>query len=406
MKVLLINAVYNEGSTGKICKQIHDLCIKNNIDCKTVCSYKTDTTIDEECFYASSRFETHIHNRLYRMTWLQGCFSFFHTQRCIAKIRHYDPDLIHLNVIHGSYLNHELLFRYIRKSRKKVIWTFHDCWAFTGFCPYFTLSRCEKWKTGCDQCAVFPSEKINICDTAKFMYKKKRKWYGEGLDMLIVTPSDWLANLTRQSFLKHYPVKVIHNGVNLEIFQPTQGSVREIYRIPESKKIVLGVAFGWGKRKGLDIFVELSRILPEDEYQIVLVGTSNEVDEVLPSAIISIHRTNNQRELAMLYTAADVFVNPTREENYPTVNMESLSCGTPVITFNTGGSPEIIDSNTGVVVDSEDVAGLVENIKYICENRPYSAEMCIMRAKQFGMHERYQEYIDVYKQMLLPLGEE
>ena len=183
-----------------------------------------------------------------------------------------------------------------------------------------------------------------------------------GLDMTIITPSKWLAGLVKESFLKEYPVKVIYNGIDLDVFQPTPSQFREKHGIPKEKKLLLGVAFDWSEKKGLDVFVELSKRLDPQQYQIVLVGTNAKIDRSLPTRIISVHKTRNQRELAEIYTAADMFLNPTREDNYPTVNVEAIACGTPVITFRTGGSPESICDVTGAVVDSEDIEALLTEI--------------------------------------------
>ena len=213
--------------------------------------------------------------------------------------------------------------------------------------------------------------------------------------MTIVTPSQWLADLVKESFLAEYPVKVIHNGIDLSVFQPTENDFREKYGL-QNKKIILGVAFGWGERKGLDVFVELAKRLDCEQYQIVLVGTDDSVDKQLPTNIISIHRTQNQTELAKIYTAADLFVNPTREENYPTVNMESLACGTPVLTFRTGGSPEIIDETCGAVVACDDVNGLEKEILRIFEQVPFSEDDCLKRATRFDMQDRFKEYVSLY----------
>jgi glycosyltransferase involved in cell wall biosynthesis len=230
------------------------------------------------------------------------------------------------------------------------------------------------------------------------MWRLKKKWFTGVEDMTIVTPSQWLAGLVKESILKDYTVKVIHNGIDLSIFKSMPNNFREKYGIPENKKILLGVAFGWGIRKGLDVFLELEKRLDPHKYQIVLVGTDDKVDKQLPAGIISIHRTQNQQELAEIYTAADLFVNPTREENYPTVNMESLACGTPVLTFRTGGSPEILDENTGAVVDCDDIDALEQEIVRICDKKPHSMEACLTRAKSFDMNERFEEYIKLYEQ--------
>lgn len=215
--------------------------------------------------------------------------------------------------------------------------------------------------------------------------------------MTIVTPSQWLADLVKQSFLGAYPVRVIHNGIDLAVFKPTPSDFREKYQIRKEKKILLGVAFDWGIRKGLDVFVELSKRLAPEKYQIVLVGTDEQVDRQLPTNIISIHRTQNQTELAEIYTAADVFVNPTREEVLGLVNIEANACGTPVITFNTGGSPECINEKSGMVIPYGDIDAMKESIEYICDNSSFSEKDCIARAASFDQKKKYREYLDLYE---------
>lgn len=216
--------------------------------------------------------------------------------------------------------------------------------------------------------------------------------------MTLVTPSQWLADLARQSFMKSYPVKVINNGIDLQVFRPSPSEFRQEYGIPEHKKILLGVAFGWGVRKGLDVFIELANRL-DDSYQIVLVGTDEQVDAQLPKNVISIHRTHSQQELAQLYSAADLLVNPTREDNFPTVNIEALACGTPVLTYRTGGSPEIIDDTCGAAVACDDFEMLIGEIHRITKEKPFSVQACVSRAKRFDMSDRFLEYVALYESL-------
>ena len=221
-----------------------------------------------------------------------------------------------------------------------------------------------------------------------------------GFDALtVVTPSHWLAELVGKSYLREYPIQVIHNGIDLEIFKPRSSDFRRKYGFSDDQHLILGVSLGWNERKGLDVFVDLSKKLP-DSYRIVLVGTDDRTDTSLPENIISIHRTQNASELAGIYSAADVFVNPTREENYPTVNMEALACGTPVLTFRTGGSPEIPDETCGAVVDCDEVEALEREIVRICTEKPYSRDDCVNRAKSFDQNERFKEYLDLYEKII------
>jgi glycosyltransferase involved in cell wall biosynthesis len=228
------------------------------------------------------------------------------------------------------------------------------------------------------------------------MYKLKKKWFTNVKNMTIVTPSQWLADLVKQSFLKDYPVRVINNGIDLSIFKPMPNDFRKKYGIPEDKYIVLGVAFGWGKRKGLDVFIALSQKLDSKKYQIVLVGTDDVIDKILPKNIISIHRTHDPLELAQIYTSADVFANPSREENFPTVNIEALACGTPIVTFDIGGSAEIVSQGTGFVVTCDDIEGMKDAIIYLCSHKQHFTKSCLNRAKVYDMNNRFQEYSKLY----------
>ena len=217
------------------------------------------------------------------------------------------------------------------------------------------------------------------------------------LDLTVITPSKWLADLVKRSFLKDCHIKVINNGIDLDTFQPQESDFRKRYNL-QTKKIVLGVSMGWSEAKGIDVFAQLANNLPEN-YQVVLIGTDDKVDSELPKNIISIHCTQNQQELAEIYSCADVFVNPTREENYPTVNMESLACGTPVLTFNTGGSPEILDETCGSVVECDDIDALEKEIIRICTDNPYTKEACLRKAKGFDKNDRFKEYIELYERI-------
>ena len=391
-----------KGSTGKIMLSIAEEARKSGHTVKTYAPipFVRGKRIQAENIpdhtWWGSRTEAMFHYYAGTLLGANGLFSYFGTRKLIRDLKRFSPDVVHLHNLHGYCLNLPMLFKYFKKTNVRVVWTFHDCWPFTGHCPYFTICGCDKWQATCGNCPqpkIYPKMYI---DTSKFMHKRKKKWFA-GLDNLtVVTPSEWLASLARKSFFHSCPIKVINNGIDLSIFKPQESDFREKYNIG-NKKIVLGVAFDWSYRKGLDVFIELANKLDANRYQIVLVGTSDSVDKQLPANIISIQRTNDQNELAEIYSAADIFVNPTREENYPTVNMEAIACGTPVITFNTGGSPEIIDNSCGGVVDCNDVEHLCEEIQRVCEESPYSKESCLIKARSFDTSAKFKEYIELYE---------
>lgn len=396
LKLFSINSV-PYGSTGKIAIETKKATEGNGNagDAFFGFSGHPISEIKDSNSIIGSKFDKACHMMLSKVCGLHGCFSLISTFVLLKKIKRIKPLIIHLHNLHGWYINIPMLFKYIKKNKIKTVWTLHDCWAFTGHCPHFDMIGCEKWKSGCYECPQYREYPHSLVDNSKTMYRLKKKWFTGVEDMTIVTPSKWLAGLVKESFLKDYPVKVINNGIDLSVFKYTESNFKGEYNCAD-KFVLLGVAFGWGKRKGLDVFIELAKRLDE-RFQIVLVGTDDNVDKQLPDNIISIHRTQNQQELAEIYSAADLFVNPTREDNYPTVNMESLACGTPVVTFNTGGSPEMPDATCGSVVDKDDVDGLYNEILKIHEEKPYSKEACITRAQAFDMNERFEEYVRLYE---------
>lgn len=402
MRIAILNML-PYGSTGKIMFQLAQVARDLGHQVKTYStepfSIRGKTPQPEIADHTvwGSFYENMFHYILGSTLGRNGCYSKSGTKRLVRELKEYRPDIIHLHNLHSHCINFPVLFNYIKRNNVRVVWTLHDCWTFTGQCPHFDMFGCDKWKTGCHHCEqpmTYPKSRI---DNSKHMHKLKKKWFTGVKDMKLVAPSQWLANLTRESFLKEYPVKVIYNGIDLSVFQPTESDFRKKYGC-EDKKILLGVAFGWGQRKGLDVFIELSKRL-DSSYQIVLVGTDETVDQKLPANIISIHRTNNQQELAQIYTAADLFVNPTREDTLPTVNIEALACGTPVLTFRTGGSPEIPDDSCGAVVEKNDVDAMEKQIIRICQDEPYSKAACLKRAEQFAAADRFGEYIKLYEEI-------
>jgi len=394
MKIVQINVSYGRGSTGKICLGIAELLHKNGFDNRTLYSSAgVDSPFGIK--YTDIKYMKFQALRS-RVLGTYGFHSVKATGALISEIDKLAPDIVHIHNIHSHDCNFEMLMSYLKEKHIKTVWTFHDCWCFTGYCTYFDIVNCDRWVDGCHDC---PQRKQYswFFDKSAELYRLKKEAL-KGLDLTVVTPSVWLANLVKLSFLSACPVKVINNGIDLGIFKPTVCD-KKILDKKAGERIVLGVALGWEARKGLDVFVSLSKTLPSN-YRIVLVGTNGSIDKTLPGNILSIHRTHDQHELAALYSVADVFVNPTREENYPTVNMEAIACGTPVVTFRTGGSGEMLDETCGSVVDRDDIASLEKEIIRICETHPYSREACVKRAESFDQNERFMEYVELYKELV------
>lgn len=398
-KIYLINGV-PYGSTSQVMLGVKNQASKENNQFYIVTGYSThpNSLIVNDNYFCTGKYSKILHMLFSRITGMDGFFSILNTLKIIKSMKKNNVDLIHLHNLHGWYINIPMLFKFIKNNDIKVIWTLHDCWAFTGHCPHFDMIGCNKWRSKCHNCPQYKLYPQSLVDNSYFLYKCKKKWFTNVKDMVLVTPSKWLENMVGDSFLKEYPIYTINNGINLNVFKPIDSDLREKLDL-ENKFIILGVSFGWNEKKGLDIFIRLAKELNRD-YKIILVGTDDEIDKKLPKNILSIHRTQNQYELAKIYTIADIFVNPTREEVLGLVNLESLACGTPVITFNTGGSPECIDSKTGIVVEKNNYLKIKQAIESSSKQMLFSSDDCIRRAKEFDEQIVYKKYVDIYHKIL------
>lgn len=392
MKVVQINSVSGYGSTGKICVGISKVLNNHGIENYILYSEgKSDYPQSIKCRDFFPKLQA-IKSRI------KGNYGFNSnktTKKLILELDRIKPDIVHLHNLHSHNCNLEILMDYLRNKRIKVIWTFHDCWAFTAYCPHFVMANCDQWKTGCNRCVQYKSFSW-FKDRSKWLYEKKKQAFSN-LDLTIVTPSQWLADLVKQSFLQNYPVKVINNGIDLSLFKPTESHFRIKNGINDDQFLILGVAIQWEKRKGVDVFIRLAERLDNRKFRIVLVGTDDTIDKQLPEIVISIHRTSNQQELAEIYTAADLLVNPTREDNFPTVNLEANACGTPVLTFRTGGSPECINEKSGMVVDCDDFDSIYNKIIEIEHDKPFMVKECVDHATNFDMNNKFKEYMKLYE---------
>lgn len=290
--------------------------------------------------------------------------SYFHTKKIVKILREENPDVIHLHNIHWYYLNYPVLFKYLSEDYKgKLLWTFHDCRPFTWHCPYFTMVKCEKWKTQCSHCPNKKLYPISLWfDNSRSNYLRKKMWFTSVKDLTVITPSDWLNNLVKQSFMWKYDVVTVNNWINKEIFKPKiDEEVLKKYNIPKDKKIVLWVANIWEERKWLNVFKELSKVIDKD-YCIVLVWLDDKQIKQLPANIIWIKRTSNVDELVTLYTRSNVFVNPSKEETFSLVTVEAMACKTKVIVLDTSAVKELVDDETGIVLSDDSTENYLEAI--------------------------------------------
>lgn len=399
MKVLQINSVCGVGSTGRIAIDI-DETLKDEGFESYIAYGRGQARNTNSTIKIGNNLDNYIHVAKTRILDKHGFGSKKATIEFINKVERLNPDIIHLQNIHGYYLNVEILFQYLKEANKPVVWTLHDCWPFTGHCSYFDFVNCDRWVKGCYQCPQLKSYPSSyIVDNSKENFNKKKDLFTGVKNLTIVTPSNWLSKIVKKSFLGEYPVKVINNGIDLEVFKPIKSDLKTKLNI-ENKFIILGVAGAWEKRKGYEYFNSLSKEIKEDEI-IVMVGLNERQIKNLPQNIIGVTKTNSVNELAELYSMADVFVNPTLEDNFPTTNLESLACGTPVITFDTGGSVESIDGNCGFIVEKGNLQELIKAIRNVkAKGKQEFLNFCIERSfKLYKKEDRFNEYITLYKRV-------
>jgi glycosyltransferase involved in cell wall biosynthesis len=397
MRILQINSVCGIGSTGRIVTDLHAILVSQGHQ-STVAFGRDTATNCKQTIRIGSRIDNYLHVARTRLFDTHGFGSASATKAFIAKIRELNPDVIHLHNLHGYYLHIGLLFDYLKLANKPVIWTLHDCWAFTGHCSHFDFIGCDRWKSGCHDCPLkLEYPKSLFLDRSQWNYQHKKACFTGVQELTIVAPSKWLAELVKESFLQEYPIALINSGIDLKVFKPTPSDFRRRYKLND-QFILCGVASVWGERKGYRYFIDLARQLRPDE-KIVLVGVSEQQIKQLPTGIIGIAKTNSTKELAEIYSAADLFVNPTLEDNFPTTNLEALACGTPVVTFDSGGSPECLDAGCGLVVERGGLPGLVAAIAMVRKigKASYAAQCQKQVQDRFDKDARVAEYVELYE---------
>lgn len=392
-KLLQINTVVNSGSTGHIAEDLGEEAMKNGW--KSYIAYgRNPRPSSSMAIKIGSKFGIYLHVMLTRFFDRHGFGSYFATKQLVRKIKEVNPDIIHLHNVHGYYLNIKVLFSFLKTLDIPIVWTLHDCWSFTGHCSHYAAVGCNKWQTKCFRCPQKKQYPKSFIDNSNRNYFDKKSIFSGIKNLTIVTPSEWLAGEVKKSFLKKYTVKVVNNGINLNIFKPSKSS--------HCEKIILGVASTWTERKGLFDFYKLAEILPP-EYKILLVGLTEKQIKALPEKIKGITRTESAAKLAELYSSAAVFINPTYEDTFPTTNLEALACGTPVVTYRTGGSPEkIVDGKNGFVVEPGDIDSVCDCVKKIIAGgkQKFTDYILDSQQKEFDKKNFVKKYFEVYEKLL------
>lgn len=399
MKVLQINAVYGQGSTGTIVRDIEKMCEESGIECY-VASPDKKVLKAKHGYVIGNTLDHKIHALLSRIHGKQAYYSHIPTRNLIRWIDEIKPEIVHLHNLHSNYIHLNMLLHYLAEKDIKTIVTLHDCWFLTGGCFHYTAAGCDKWLTNCKNC---PKKKE---DTPAFFSKQSAKILADRKKFLLAIPhlyitgvSQWMANEALKTFLKDTPNYVITNGIDMEVFKPTPSDFRKRLGL-EDKYIILGPASKWLLSVNKQVMAEFSSIMQPDEV-LLLFGVTNAIDN-LPDNIITYGYTKNREELAQLYTMVDVFANVTREDSLSLINVEAQACGTPVVTFNQTGPKETVDDINSFNVPVGDVHKLYEAVKKV---RKQTTEDTVTQCVQF-VHEKYEvyntykKYIELYKSII------
>ena len=402
MKVLQINTTLNWGSHGRIAEEIGLLVQKEGGTNYIFYGRHSNESLFSN-FKFNNKFDLYWHAIQTRLFDRHGLASKNATYRIINKINEIKPDIIHLHNIHGYYLNYSILFKFLSKCNIPIVWTLHDCWAYTGHCSHYAFVKCNRWKTICYHCPQkneYP--RSLLFDRSKLNFLDKKRCFTSVPNMTIIPVSHWLEGEVKKSYLNKYPIKVIHNGIDIKRFHPYPILKKDLGL--DNKFLILGVASVWEGRKGLNDFIRLRNLL-SSEYIIILIGLTQKQIDKLPGGIIGITRTNKIEELVQYYSVADVYINFSVEETFGMTTCESLACGTPAIVYNSTACPEVLSHDTGFIVEPGDfdrVLDAIEKIKRLGKNKFINA--CRQRAIQnFNKDDKYKEYINLYNQMIKDL---
>lgn len=400
-RIVEINVSCNYGSTGHIVEAIGKMAIAEGHEVLSVHGGRYVQPSVLPTLPTQPRAMDYVHYLSGCITGKQGRFSTCATQRLVKKLRTWKPDIVHLHDIHGYYLDYEVLFRYLAEAKIPVIWTLHDCWPMTGHCAYYATETgiCESWKTECHHCGKLADYPRVWRDKVQEEHRLKKQLFCAVDNLIMVPVSEWMEQNVKQSFLKDKRTVVIHNGIDLNTFyeRDERMALRRKWGVAEDKYVLLGVASHWNKRKGFEDILSLADMAGT---QLILVGLTAQQKKDLPAGVIGIESTENANELAELYTLADVFVNPTYSDTFPTTNLEAQACGTPVLTYDTDGSPETLSAETGVVVEYGNRLALREAILRL-QQQPLDRKRCADFAhKNYDKNERFKEYLDLYHQVM------
>lgn len=400
LKLLQINVAANWGSHGRIAEEIGLEAMAQGWE-SYIAYGRYANPSKSHIVKIGDLFDHCLHGAQSLLLDRHGLASCGPTKKLIREIEQIKPDLIHLHNIHGFYLNYPILFRYLSTVDIPVVWTLHDCWAFTGHCAWPIHGHCDRFQEQCCHCPLqskgYP--KSFLLDRSRSNFKLKKRYFRSLQDLHLVTVSRWLEQQVRLSFMQDMDIRTIYNGLDTEVFRPSGTPPTSV---TDGHPLVLGVCNAWYDWKGLDDMAALRELLPDD-YEVMVVGVNEDQMHRLPEGITCIRRTDSVSQLAEIYSQADVFVNPSKVESFGMTTAEALSCGTPSIVYDTSACPEVVDNLTGRVVPLGDVNALAKAVMEICSvpGREAMRQACRERAiRLFNRQDRYKEYLQLYNEVL------
>lgn len=398
--LLQINVDANNGSNGSIARDIGTIALEKGW--KSYIAYgRKHLPCDSQLIRVGNDLDIKIHGLLTRLFDLHGLGSIISTKLFIRKIKKINPDIVHLHNIHGYYINYKILFEYLINQNIPVVWTFHDCWPFTGHCGHFELYGCTRWKTMCYDCPAshgYPSSWF--FDRSMKSFKLKKKLFTSPNNLHVATVSNWLKGLVENSFFSKYPIHVIYDGIDTDSFTYRDSNLRRKYKL-ENKFILLSAAANWSSSKGWNDYIKLSTML-SDDFVIMLVGVTDKQRKELPSKILSVPRQEGKEKLAEYYSMADVLLNLSYQETFGMTTAEAMACGTPGISYDRTACPELITPETGIVVEAGNMEQILDAITTIKKNgRSYYSKSCRQRVlDNFDFKKINQQYFDIYEEIL------
>ncbi len=397
MKVLQINACYGYLSTGIIVEDIEKLLIENG--CESYIGYQSKAKEMSNGYKIGTGLDRKFHGLYSRIFGKQGYVSKNQTRKFLKWVDEIKPDIVHLHNLHSNYLNFNILISYLAENNIKTVYTFHDCWAFTGKCTHYSFVKCNKWKEACGNCPKNKHEVPSLFfDVTSKVIKDRTEHLNKISDLTIVSCSNWMKKQVELSHLTPKKVVTIYNGVNTNIFKPHENSFRKDYSLND-KFVILGFANKWCLENNMAGVKSLVEQLKDDE-KIVIVGCNEEQKKYFSAykKVIALGFIKDRLELSDIYASSNVFVNLTYEDTLPTVNMESLCCETPVITFNSCGSPELVSNENGMVVEQGNFDAIRKSIDIIKND---GIKVDYNKVKEvFDREKCYKKYIDLYRQIV------